>query len=41
MNPNTTETILVQFRIASSAVGEEVYTNDFFYDYYAVYDCND
>jgi len=41
VNPNTTETILVQFRIASSAVGEEVYTNDFFYDYYAVYDCND
>ena len=41
MSPNTTETILVQFTIAADAVPNEEYTNDFSYEYYAVYDCED
>ena len=41
VSPNTTETVLVQFRIAADAWNNEEYTNDFAYEYYAVYECNE
>ncbi len=39
--PGATETILVEFRIDPNAEWNDVYTNNFSYDYYAVNDCNE